>query len=100
LAVWPGVKQILKITRTREFVKKGKKTVTVEVSYGITSLSAQKVTPKKIMELWRNHWNIENKLHWVRDILGPPKNADFNCCKSLKPKSLNPQFFGVWVYGF
>ena len=65
LKKWPGVEQILKITRTRITKKK----TTTEVAYGITSLSKSKADPEKIMEIWRNHWRIENQLHWVRDTV-------------------------------
>ena len=65
LEQWQGIKQILKITRTR----KTKKKTTIETAYGITSLSKERANPEKIMKLWRNHWNIENRLHWVRDVV-------------------------------
>lgn len=39
-----------------------------EVLYGITSLSAQKASPQKLLTLNRGHWSIENKVHWVRDV--------------------------------
>ena len=62
---WPGVQQILKITRKR--FRKGKETTAV--AYGITSLSKEKAPPERIMEIWRDHWKIENQLHWVRDVV-------------------------------
>jgi predicted transposase YbfD/YdcC len=65
LKEWPEVKQILKITKTRITKKK----TTTEVAYGITSLSKNMANPEKIMEIWRNHWHIENRLHWVRDVV-------------------------------
>lgn len=36
--------------------------------YLITSLSPEKASPQRLLELNRNHWHIENKLHWVRDV--------------------------------
>jgi hypothetical protein len=60
LKIWPGVQQILKLTRTRMMAKSGK--TTEEVVYGITSLSKDKAPPERIAALWRNHWGIENKL--------------------------------------
>jgi predicted transposase YbfD/YdcC len=65
LDCWPGVKQILKITRTRIIKNK----ISTEVAYGITSLSKEEANSLKIMELWRGHWCIENQLHWVRDMV-------------------------------
>lgn len=38
-----------------------------EIAYGITSLTPDKASPDRILELNRMHWGIENSLHWVRD---------------------------------
>jgi predicted transposase YbfD/YdcC len=45
---------------------KGKKTV--EVVYGITSLSAERASAAVLLAVLRNHWQIENGLHYVRDV--------------------------------
>jgi len=84
LEEWPGIKQILKITRT----KITKKKTTTEVAYGITSISKNRGNPEKIMELWRNHWHIENRLHWVRDVV-------FNEDKSTIRKGSSPQIMAA-----
>lgn len=39
-----------------------------ELSYGISSLSPEEARPARLLELNRNHWSIENKVHWVRDV--------------------------------
>jgi len=39
-----------------------------EVAYGITSLTPQQADCKRLLELARNHWQIENSLFWVRDV--------------------------------
>lgn len=39
-----------------------------EVSYALTSLSAEQATPKQLAGLVRDHWQIENRLHCVRDF--------------------------------
>lgn len=36
--------------------------------YGITSLSEEKADSKKILQLLRGHWKIENSVHYVRDV--------------------------------
>jgi predicted transposase YbfD/YdcC len=41
---------------------------TSETVYGITSLTTEKASPAKLLELARGHWTIENQLHWVRDV--------------------------------
>lgn len=42
---------------------------TKEVQYAITSLSRRQADASKLLKLWRSHWGIENRLHWVRDTL-------------------------------
>jgi predicted transposase YbfD/YdcC len=61
---WPGLAQAVEITRER--TEKGKKTV--EVVYGITSLKPEKADAKRLLGLVREHWAIENKSHYVRDV--------------------------------
>lgn len=41
---------------------------TTEVHYGITSLAEKEADAKRLLELVRGHWRIENGLHWVRDV--------------------------------
>ena len=62
---FPGVQQIGQLTRTVTN-KDGKRTV--EVVYLICSLPCHQASPKQIADWTRNHWSIENKLHWVRDM--------------------------------
>ena len=50
--------------RTR--IRKG--TRTVELAYAITSLTPEEAGPARLLRLWRGHWRIENRLHWVRDV--------------------------------
>jgi hypothetical protein len=45
---------------------KGK--TTVEVVYGITSLSPERADAARLLELTRGHWGIENGLHYRRDV--------------------------------
>jgi hypothetical protein len=39
-----------------------------ELPYGISSLSPEEAGPARLLELNRNHWSIENGVHWVRDV--------------------------------
>src|SRR5579859_6762409 len=57
-----GAAQVAQLRRT--VVTKGKKTV--EVVYLITS--DRSADPKTLASWVRQHWHIENKLHWVRDV--------------------------------
>jgi predicted transposase YbfD/YdcC len=61
---WPGLRQGFEVTRQR--TEKGK--TTVEVVYGITSLGPEEAGAARLLELVRQHWRIENCLHWVRDV--------------------------------
>lgn len=36
-----------------------------EIVHGVTSLTAEQATPEVIARLIRQHWGIENKIHWV-----------------------------------
>ncbi|RAY11297.1 ISAs1 family transposase [Actinomadura craniellae] len=59
-----GASQIAQLRRT--VTKKGKKTV--EVVYLITSADVRTAPPAALAAWVRGHWEIENKLHWVRDV--------------------------------
>jgi predicted transposase YbfD/YdcC len=61
---WSGVKQGFELTRERTVG--GKKAV--EVVYGITSLAATEATAERLLGFVRDHWQIENGLHYVRDV--------------------------------
>lgn len=61
---WPGLTAICRIERTRET-----KTYTShERIYAITSLPTDKLDPELLLQLARDHWQIENRLHHVRDV--------------------------------
>jgi predicted transposase YbfD/YdcC len=65
LTRWPGLEQVIRLERTTR--RNGK--TTTEVHYAITSLSRRSADAAKLLTLWRNHWGIENRVHWVRDTL-------------------------------
>ena len=60
---WPALRQACKVERT--VLQKGQ--VSTEVRYAITSLGPR-VGPARLLALWRGHWAIENRLHYVRDV--------------------------------
>ncbi len=64
--LWPGLGQVLQIKRTITDKRTGR--TTSDVAYAITSLSPQRATLAQLLVAWREHWHIENKLHWVRDV--------------------------------
>jgi predicted transposase YbfD/YdcC len=63
---WPGLRRVLKLERMVSNKRTGE--VRRETSYAITSLGSEKANPGQLIKLWREHWHIENRLHWVRDV--------------------------------
>jgi hypothetical protein len=61
---WAGVAQVCRLTRER--IVGGK--TSIETVYAITSLTADEAGPERLLQLSRDHWGIENKLHYVRDV--------------------------------
>lgn len=64
---WPGVKQVFKLER--QVTKKKTGEVTAQIVYGITSLSEEEANAEQLLAFVRQHWHIENKSHWVRDVV-------------------------------
>jgi Transposase DDE domain len=60
---WPDVGQVFELERVRIV---GNKTE-VEVVYGLTSLGRDSSDVKELLGRIREHWGIENRLHYVRD---------------------------------
>jgi predicted transposase YbfD/YdcC len=63
---WPGIAQIVRRTCERTVIKTGKHSV--EVSYGLTNLGSDEARAAQLEALWRGHWTIENRKHYVRDV--------------------------------
>ena len=61
---WPGITAICRIERRREM----KTWCSRQVIYAITSLPADKLDPAALLQLSRDHWQIENRLFHVRDV--------------------------------
>jgi predicted transposase YbfD/YdcC len=63
---WPGIQQVLCLERMVTCKKTSQ--VSLEVVYGITSLGSSEATARQLLAFTRQHWHIENKSHWVRDV--------------------------------
>lgn len=63
---WPSMAQVFELGRHVITKQTGKERV--EVVDGITSLSPEKATPSRLLELVRGHWHIENTSHCMRDV--------------------------------
>jgi hypothetical protein len=61
---WPGVKQVCLLERVRRV--KGK--TTTEMACAVTSLGPERASAKQLLTISRGHRDIENRLHWVRDM--------------------------------
>ncbi len=96
---WRAVNKIIKVERLTE--RKGK--IEYSNSYYISSLHIK--LAKEFAIGIRNHWSIENKLHWVKDVIQNEdksrirkgngvetlsifKNIAINICKDLGYKSI------------
>ena len=68
---FPHVGQVFCIRRTTTDLHgnlvRGRKQ-TEETVFGLTSLAVEKAAPDHILVLNRGHWEIENRLHHVRDM--------------------------------
>jgi predicted transposase YbfD/YdcC len=60
---FPYGRTVFQIERHTVFIKSGK--CREEMAYGVTSVED---TPERILGFNRGHWEIENRLHWVRDV--------------------------------
>jgi len=66
---WPGVKQVYRLDREFHWLRQGKVyKSSYEIEYGITSLSRELASPKKLLAVRRQHWSIETGLHYRRDV--------------------------------
>ncbi len=63
---WPQLAQVFKITYHVTFPKTGQ--TRTQTRYGITSLTPAQAAPADVLAFSRQHWAIENSLHWVRDV--------------------------------
>ncbi|GLZ43812.1 hypothetical protein Acsp05_74360 [Actinokineospora sp. NBRC 105648] len=64
---FPGAAQVFRIRRDT-FDHLGNR-LSKEIVHGVTSLTADRATPEQLAGLVREHWIVENKSHWVRDVV-------------------------------
>ena len=63
---WPGLQQVVCMERWTTNTRTGK--TRTDSAYAVTSLAPHRASAGELLTLWREHWHIENKLHWVRDV--------------------------------
>ena len=64
---WPlaSFAQVCRIERTRE--RAG--TIGREIAYAVASLSPEQADPEALLAPWRDHWLVENRVHWRRNVI-------------------------------
>jgi len=63
---WPAVEQGLCLERRVITLSTGE--ITTERVYGLINLTPNQLDLSKVLQRWRGHWGIENRLHWVKDV--------------------------------
>jgi predicted transposase YbfD/YdcC len=61
---WGEVGQVFRLQRERKTPEK----ISVEVVYGLTTLSPTQCSARQLFGLIRDHWAVENRLHGRRDV--------------------------------
>ena len=74
---WPGLQQVFEIERTVTYQRTGQQRR--ETVYGITSLPPQRADAARLLSLVRQHWAIENRSHWVRDVTYDEDRSQVRC---------------------
>jgi predicted transposase YbfD/YdcC len=74
---WPGLAQVFELGR--HVITQKTTEERMEVVYGVTSLSPERGTPERLLDLVRGHWQIENKSHWVRDVTFDEDRSQVRC---------------------
>ena len=64
---FPQARLAIQITRRRRSLRSRRwRTETV---YAVTDLAYADIRADQIAEAIRGHWSIENRLHWIRDVV-------------------------------
>lgn len=83
---WHEIGQVFRLERS--VLKKG--IWSTSVVYGLTSLSPRRASAQHLLQLNRDHWGIENRLHWRRDVtLGEDQSQVRSGCAPQVLAALN-----------
>jgi len=63
---WPGLAAIGRVVRTRRTAVNGAPRTTTESAYYLLSTP---LSAKRLGEVVRSHWSVENRLHWVLNVI-------------------------------
>jgi predicted transposase YbfD/YdcC len=64
---FPHAHLAIQLTRRRRSLTSGK--WHTETVYAITDLTWSEIRADQLADAIRRHWNIENRLHWIRDVV-------------------------------
>ncbi|WP_284047070.1 ISAs1 family transposase [Halomonas llamarensis] len=78
---WPGLGAVGRITRRRELADK----ITEETAYYLLS---EALSPERMIDVTRQHWDIENSLHWVLDVTFKEDDSRTRCGHGAENLSL------------
>lgn len=80
IGAWPEVSQVCRVHREVEYVS-GRRTgtCTSEWAYALTSLTPTQADPSRLLQVWRGQWQIENGLHYVRDVAWGEDASQIRC---------------------
>src|SRR5258708_29939183 len=76
-STWPGLQQVFRLER--ETVLRATGEIRAEIVYGVTSLSPPHADARRLLDLTRRHWRIENHSHWVRDVTFDEDRSQVRC---------------------
>lgn len=69
IAGWPALGQVCRIYREVEYVSGARAGECRRAwAFALTSLPPEQADIGRLERLWRGHWQIENRLHYVRDV--------------------------------
>ncbi len=81
---WPGLKAFGAVRRTREPKGANAGPSKIEPAYCLLS---EPITPDRLNQVARDHWGVENRLHWVLDVEMSDDQAGNRC--DNRPKNLS-----------
>ncbi|MFJ9845823.1 ISAs1 family transposase [Kitasatospora sp. NPDC101155] len=65
--LFPHARQVVRIRRRRRPL--GTKKWSEEIVYAVTDLPTEQASAEEIAAWARDHWTIENSVHWIRDVV-------------------------------
>ncbi len=63
---WPGLAAVGRVVRTRGTTTNGAPRMTTEIAYYLMSAP---LSPERLGQAVRSHWGVENRLHWVLNVV-------------------------------